>query len=166
MEDTATKPQTLKVGDVEYRQDAYGVLIPEALFLREGGRFRKPEDAIPYLSAERAAEQEHFIVLTLDGTHNVIKKRVVSIGLVDQAQVHPRETFRPAIADNAVAIIVAHNHPSGSLEASANDLLITRRLAEAGKLLGITLLDHIILSRDGISSLRERYPDYFNGGSN
>lgn len=166
MEDATTTTKTRTVRGLKYREDAYGVLIPEALFLRDGERFAKPEDAIPYLGAERAAEQEHFVVITLDGAQQVIKKHTVTIGLVNRSQVHARETFRPAIQDNAASIIVAHNHPSGSLEASVDDLLTTRRLAEAGRLLGIPVLDHIIVSRDGIKSLRETYPDYFTVSRN
>jgi DNA repair protein RadC len=156
--------KSIKVEGVEYRRDNYGVLIPEALFVREGGRCTKPEDFAGYLAAERAAEQEHFIVITLDGANQVIKKHTVTIGLVNQSQIAPRECFRQAILDNAVSIVIAHNHPSGSLEASANDLLATRRLSEAGAILKIPVLDHIIVSRDGMLSLREHFPNYFTGG--
>lgn len=153
--------RNVKIDGTEYRRDDYGVLIPADLFVREGGRFTRAEDAIPYLSAERAALQEHFLVLTLDGSHQVIKKHTITIGLADRSLVHPRETFRPAILDMAVCIIIAHNHPSGSLEPSANDLLTTKRLCDAGSLLRIPVLDHIILSRDGIRSIRESFPNYF-----
>jgi DNA repair protein RadC len=77
--------------------------------------------------------------------------------------VHPRETFACALEDRAVSILAAHNHPSGSLDPSAEDLVATRRLAEAGRLLGIPLLDHLIVTTDGYTSLRERFPDYFMG---
>jgi DNA repair protein RadC len=155
--------ESIKINGKEYRQDSYGVLIPEELFVREGGQIREASDAAGYLAAERAAEQEHFIVLTLDGSHKVIKKHTVTIGLADRSQVHPRETFRTAILDNAVSIIIAHNHPSGSLEASVNDLLTTRRLVDAGALLRIPVVDHIIVSRDGMVSIREKFPQYFSG---
>ena len=151
----------MKIKGKEYREDGYGILIPEELFVKEGGRIRQPQDFLGYVSAERGAEQECFVVLTLDGSHQVIKKHVVTIGLADRSQIHPRETFRVAIQDNAVSIMVAHNHPSGNLEASVNDLLATRRLVDAGALLRIPVVDHLIVSRDGFVSLRERFPDYF-----
>jgi len=151
---------TIQIEGVFYRRDDCGILIPENLFVREGGRIRKPEDSLLYLSAERVAAQEHFVVLTLDADHKLIKKHVVTIGLVNRSQVHPRETFRPAILDNAVGVILAHNHPSGSLEASVDDLIATRRLVDAGKIIGISVLDHLIVTAGGFISIRERFPDY------
>ena len=101
------------------------------------------------------------MVLTLDGVHQVIKSHKITVGLANQNQVHPRETYVCALEDRAVAIVIAHNHPSGSLEPSIEDLLTTRRLADAGRILGIPLLDHMIIGGDGYTSLRERFPDYF-----
>jgi len=128
-------------------------------------RIRKPEDALPYLASMRERRQECFTVLTLDGSHQVIRAHEITVGLADRSQVHPRETFACALEDRAVSIMVAHNHPSGSLEASANDLLTTRRLAEAGQLLRIPVVDHLIVAEEGFVSLREKYPDYFLGTS-
>jgi len=81
--------------------------------------------------------------------------RVVSVGLVNQSQVHPREVFADPITDRASAVIVAHNHPSGSLEPSREDLEITRQLKAAGEILGIRLLDHIVFNQRGYYSLIE-----------
>ena len=81
--------------------------------------------------------------------------RIVAIGIVNRSLVHPREVFRRAITDNAAAIIVAHNHPSGSLEPSDEDHEVTRRLVEAGQLLGISVLDHLVISREGYFSFLE-----------
>ena len=108
------------------------------------------DELIEYASKER----EHFIVISLDGTSRIIEKRVVSIGTINQSLVHPREVFRDAISDNAVGIIVAHNHPSGQLEPSLEDKKVTKRLKEAGKLLGINLLDHVILAENGFYSFQ------------
>jgi DNA repair protein RadC len=153
--------RTREIDGTEYMERADGVLIP-ASFVREATPIHKPEQAARLLVEEGMAEQERFVVLTLDGAYNVIKKHTITIGLADRSQVHPRETFRQAIKDNAIAIMIAHNHPSGSLEASANDLLTTRRLAQAGALLRIPVLDHLIVSRNGFISIREKFPDYFN----
>jgi DNA repair protein RadC len=126
-------------------------------------RIRKPSDALPYFGPLRKRTQECFTVLTLDGSHQVIKAHEITVGLANQSQVHPRETFACALEDRAVGIMAAHNHPSGSLDPSAEDLVATRRLAEAGRILGIPLLDHIIVTEEGFTSLRERFPDYFVG---
>ena len=85
----------------------------------------------------------------------MIEKRVIHIGTLNQSLVHPREVFRPAILDNAAGVIIAHNHPSGTLEASRADIQITQRLNEVSKLVGIELLDHVILSKEGYYSLSE-----------
>ncbi len=124
-------------------------------------RIRKPMDALPLLANLRGRRQECFSVLTLDGAHQVIKAHEITVGLANQSQVHPRETFACALEDRAVSIFIAHNHPSGSLEPSTHDLLTTRRLADAGSLLGIPLIDHLIVAEEGFVSLRERFPDYF-----
>ena len=113
------------------------------------------DDVYFHLSEYKDMEQEHFIVLTLDGASRVIKTRVVSIGTINQSLVHPREVFRPAIQDNAAGIIIAHNHPSGQLQASMEDKRVTKRLKEVGVIIGIELLDHVILSCEGYLSLRE-----------
>jgi len=122
--------------------------------LRGGPRVREPEDAIPYFQQIADKRQEYFACLTLNGAGEVIQYRVVTVGLLDSSQVHPREVFADAITDRAAGIIVAHNHPSGKLEPSPEDLRITHQLAEAGRILGIELLDHIIISRGGWVSLR------------
>ena len=81
---------------------------------------------------------------------------MVTVGLLDSAQIHPREVFADALADRAAGVILVHNHPSGNLEPSPEDIAITRQLVEAGKLLGIEVLDHIIISPSGHLSLKER----------
>lgn len=131
------------------------------LMSRQRLRIRTPKDALPVLGALRASAQENFVVVTLDGNNQVIKVHPVTVGLANQSQIHPRETFHPAIADRAVSILLAHNHPSGNLEPSESDLAATRRLVEVSKTLGIPILDHLIVSDGGFLSLRERYPAYF-----
>ena len=121
-----------------------------------GQKIRVPQDIIPLVQHLADRKQEHFTCTTLNGAHEVIKTRIITIGLVNAAHVHPREVFCDAIADRAVALIVAHNHPSGELEPSKEDITITKRLREAGELLGIKLLDHVIFSVRGMYSFQEQ----------
>jgi len=106
-----------------------------------------PEKAVELLADIRDKKQEYFVCLTLDGANRLITKRVVTIGTLTASLVHPREVFADAIADRAASVIVAHNHPSGSLEASQADREVTNRLRQAGELLGISLVDHIIITK-------------------
>lgn len=106
-----------------------------------------PEKAVEQLADIRDKKQEHFVCLTLDGANRLITKHIISVGTLTASLVHPREVFAPAIADRAASIVVAHNHPSGGLEPSQADKDVTNRLAEAGKLLGIVLNDHIIVTK-------------------
>jgi DNA repair protein RadC len=131
------------------------------LVSRKKVKIRTPKDAMPLLSVLRTGVQEMVIVLTLDGNNQVIKMHTITKGLANQSQIHPRETFHPAIQDRAVSILVAHNHPSGNLEPSEADLVATKRLVEVSKTMGIPILDHLIVSENGFLSLRERYPAYF-----
>ncbi len=112
-----------------------------------------PEKAVALLANIRDKKQEYFVCLTLDGANRLIAQRVVTIGTLTASLVHPREVFADAITDRAAGIIVAHNHPSGSLEISQADRDVTDRLTEAGKLLGITLVDHIVVTKDSFQSI-------------
>ncbi|HNX18405.1 MAG TPA: DNA repair protein RadC [Methanoregula sp.] len=119
-------------------------------------KIQKPEDVLPLVAPYREKPQEHFICITLSGAGEVIQTRVVTIGILNHSLVHPREVFAGAITDRAASVICIHNHPSGSLDASEQDIAITRQLQEAGALLGIRLIDHIIISKNGYSSLKEK----------
>ena len=90
--------------------------------------------------------REHFIALYLNGAHEVIAYRVVATGIANSCPIHPREIFQPAILSGAIAILVAHNHPSGQCEPSSEDRAVTKKLKDAGELLNIKLLDHIIVT--------------------
>jgi len=118
-------------------------------------RVTSASDVYSLLHEYSLKEKEHFILLTLDGASKVIEKRVIHIGTLNQSLVHPREVFRPAILDNAAGVIISHNHPSGTLEASRADIQITDRLKEVAKLVGIELLDHIIISKKGYYSFSD-----------
>ncbi|MDD4483474.1 MAG: DNA repair protein RadC [Methanoregula sp.] len=117
---------------------------------------KKPEDVLPLVAPYRDKQQEHFICISMTGAGEVIRSRVVTIGILNHSLVHPREVFAEAITDRAASVICVHNHPSGSLDASPQDIAITRQLSEAGALLGIQLLDHIIVTKGGYSSLKEQ----------
>lgn len=116
----------------------------------------KPEDVLPLLGDLAVRRQEHFICITLNGAGEVLGNRVITVGLLNHSLVHPREVFSDAITDRAASVICVHNHPSGSLEPSSQDIAITGQLKEAGALIGIPLIDHIIVSRNGHLSMRER----------
>lgn len=106
------------------------------------------------LSDIRGKKQEHFVVLTLDGTDRLIDRHTVSIGTVNASLIHPRDIFTLALNDNAASIIVAHNHPGGSLEPSDADKEVTIRLLAAGKLLGIAVQSHVIITKNEASLAR------------
>ena len=112
-----------------------------------------PEKAVEQLSDIRDKKQEYFVCLTLDGANRLIAKRIITIGTLTASLVHPREVFAEAISDRAASIIVAHNHPSGTLTASSADSEVTQRLEEAGVVLGIKLVDHLIVSSSGHLSI-------------
>lgn len=114
-----------------------------------------PEDAWQLVRHFDDRKQERFLCCTLNGAHDVIAVRVVTVGLVNRTIVHPREIFSEAVADRACAIVVAHNHPSGRLDPSPEDQEITERLKSAGDLLGIPLLDHLIFSHEAFASMVE-----------
>lgn len=113
------------------------------------------KDILPLLTDIAAKQQEHFICISLNGANEVIEKRIVTIGLLDKSPVHPREVFADVIGDRAAAVIFAHNHPSGELNPSNNDLKIHEQLTEAAKILGVRVLDHIIISKKRYYSFQE-----------
>jgi len=121
----------------------------------EGLRISFPADVLPLIQHYADRKQEHFICISINGANEVIKSRVVSVGLVNKTQVHPREVFADPIADRAAAVIVAHNHPAGTLTPSTEDREITEQLKAAGSVLGIRLLDHIIFNHKGYYSFLE-----------
>ncbi len=94
-------------------------------------------------------DREQCVMLALDAKHKVIGSNVVSVGSLSASVVHPREVFKPAILMNAAALVIAHNHPSGSVEPSPEDHALTHRLVKAGECLGIPLLDHLVLGDEG-----------------
>jgi DNA repair protein RadC len=115
-----------------------------------------PEDLTQILYAEmHGLEREHFVALYMDTRHRLTGHQMISVGCLNASIVHPREVFRGAIARGSAAIIVAHNHPSGCTLPSVEDLSLTARLSECGKLVGIELLDHLIIGDNEFTSLRQ-----------
>src|SRR5262245_9320338 len=121
-----------------------------------GVELSRPEDVAPLLLEWRLAQREHFVGFYLNARNQLLVRALVSVGSLSASIVHPREVFRPALEVAAAGVIVAHNHPSGDPEPSPEDLAVTRRLAEAGSLLGIELLDHVIVAARGHVSLKAR----------
>ena len=118
---------------------------------------RTPAEVHRFLQDTTQLAQEAFTVLTLNTKYHVLDRHLVTLGIVDASLVHPREVFRPALLDGATAIVLSHNHPSGDPTPSAEDVRITRQMVEAGRVLGIEVLDHVVLGRGErpFCSLRE-----------
>lgn len=126
---------------------------------REGARatLRVAKDVFEYVQEMRELPREHLRGIYLDSHHQVIHDEMISIGTINTNLVHPREVFRSAIEYNAAAVILVHNHPSGRVEPSDSDILITKQLIEAGKIMGIHLLDHIIVTKEKFMSIEADY---------
>lgn len=118
---------------------------------------RSPEDAAKYMMNEmRFLSQEHFVCLYLNTKNQVMHKQVVFIGSLNASIVHPREVYKEAFRRSAASIICLHNHPSGDPSPSREDIEVTKRLVECGKIIGIDLLDHIIIGENKFISLKEK----------
>ncbi len=118
---------------------------------------RSAKDAYMYLQDMRNLPKEHLRGLYLNSHNKIIRDEVISIGTVNSSIIHPRDIFRPAIECNAVALVLAHNHPSGEASPSHEDMAVTNQIIEAGKIVGITLLDHIIIAKDAFISIKANY---------
>jgi DNA repair protein RadC len=133
----------------------------------KGGKVKEPSDVAGICGDMASLAQESFQVLTLDIRSQLINRHLVSLGTVESTIVRARETFRPAISDGASAIVIVHNHPSGDVTPSREDIEATRSLIEAGRIVGIPVFDHVIMGRDAEGnaahlSLRERNLCTFN----
>ncbi|MDP3795260.1 MAG: DNA repair protein RadC [Candidatus Sungbacteria bacterium] len=114
-----------------------------------------PKDVWDELKDIRDHKKEHFVIFFLDSRNQEIKREIISVGSLNANLVHPREVFEPAVRHLAAQVVIAHNHPSGDPKPSNADLEITKRLAEAGKLMGIEVMDHIIVTKSSHFSFRE-----------
>ena len=127
---------------------------------KDSSRFvtiRKAQDVYDYLTDMRNLPKEYLRALFLNVHNRVIRNEVISIGTVSSNIIHPREVFRSGIESNAVAVILAHNHPSGEAAASAEDVAVTEKLIEAGKIVGIRVLDHVIITNGAFISVKASY---------
>jgi len=118
-------------------------------------RIKQPCDLYTVLKKYAKCKQEQFLTITLNGSHDIIGIHIITIGLVNKTIIHPREVFYRVVHDNACAMAVAHNHPSGNLEPSPEDFEIHERLVSASQIMGIHFLDNLIISKNGFYSMRE-----------
>ena len=116
---------------------------------------KSPSDIVPFVKNYAVSEKEHFLLVTLNGGHEIIQIHVVTVGTLNRTLIHPREVFTLAMRDNAAAIIVSHNHPSGNCQPSEEDVAVTGVLEKVSMIMGIELLDHVIVSRESYFSFLE-----------
>ncbi|MBI4168492.1 MAG: DNA repair protein RadC [Acidobacteria bacterium] len=119
-------------------------------------RVSSPAEAYALVRDLRKARKEHLVALYVDSQNRLIARETVSVGSLNTTRTHPREVLQPAIINSALAFILAHNHPSGSLDPSRDDVEFTRTMSRAGELMGISLYDHLIVSPRGFVSLKEK----------
>jgi DNA repair protein RadC len=146
------------IGSVKACELLASIELGKRLFLNKKvtiAQLLKPGDVFDSLKDIRESKKEHFVVLFLDSRNQQIHREIISVGTINASLVHPREVFEPAVKHLAVQVILAHNHPSGDLEPSEEDLSVNKRLVEAGKILGVEILDHIIVTKDSYSSFKE-----------
>ena len=118
---------------------------------------KNPQSVVKAIRASiKDKAKEHFKLILLDTRNKIIGISTISIGTLNASLVHPREIFKEAIIHNSASVVLAHNHPSGDPEPSEEDLTITKRLVESGKILGIEVIDHIIIGKTNFSSFKER----------
>jgi len=144
------------IGEAKACQVLASFELARRYFGKKDVKITFPTDVLPFVRDIVDKKQEYFVCISLNGANEVIGKRIVTIGLLNANQVHPREIFSDAIADRAASIILVHNHPSGNTEPSKDDIEITQRLMQAGEILGITIHDHLIVSKNGYTSMKEQ----------
>jgi DNA repair protein RadC len=147
------------IGKGKARQITAILELAKALTIPSQDRYtiRSPKDVFDLLEPDlRYATKEHFVCLFLNTKNHVISKEIISIGSLNAAIVHPREVFRAAMKRCSASIICVHNHPSGDSSPSPEDIELTKRLVQAGKIVGIELLDHLIIAGSSYLSLNER----------
>jgi DNA repair protein RadC len=143
------------IGLAKASQILAGFELARRYIVKETTKITGANDVLLLIKDIAGKPQEHFICISLNGANEIIEKRVITVGLLDKSQVHPREVFADIITDRAASVIFAHNHPSGEIKPSNSDLKIHEQLTEASKILGIKVLDHIIISKKGYYSFQE-----------
>lgn len=155
-EEVTSKPRTIKFKQIKAVYETIAVKEEITDYLKTGQRYTAPQqvsDTFQFLMKET---KEQFITLHLDGKNRIICMDIVSIGSLNQSIVHPRSVFMTACLSSAAAIICVHNHPTGDPTPSSEDIAITKRLSEAGEIMGIKILDHIIVGDGEYLSFVER----------
>jgi len=143
------------IGKVKLGQVLALIEIAKRLNSSQEISIQSPEDVFHLMSNYLNSKKEHFVAFYLNTRLSLIKQELISIGILNASMVHPREVFEPAIRYLASSIIVAHNHPSGALDASNADIEVSIKLRDSGKILGIEVLDHIIVSKNGWYSFKD-----------
>ncbi len=141
--------QVVAVGEIGrrlFKKDSCGLTV-----------IRTAKDVYEYLQDMHNLPKEQLRGLYLDTHNRVIHQEVISIGTINSNIVHPREVFRPALEYGAASVVLAHNHPSGVPTPSLSDIEVTKQLVEAGRIIGINLLDHIVITKDGFMSVQAAY---------
>jgi DNA repair protein RadC len=151
-----TKPQKIQLRQIKAVYQNLTVNDEVTNYLKTGTRFTAPSQIFQMFTFLMEETKEVFITLHLDGKNRVVCMDLVSIGSLNQSIVHPREVFKTACLSNAAAILLIHQHPTGDPSPSSEDIAITRRLKEAGDILGIKILDHIIIGSGEYLSFVER----------
>ena len=159
--------RTLNLSDTQGKKLSAALTMAERLAnepIERGMSIKSGEDIFRIFNGQmKDAKKEGFYAVTLDQKHKVIDLHQISEGTLTMCPVHPRETFNPVIRDSAAAVIFLHNHPSGNPEPSMDDWSLTERLSDAGKLLGIRVLDHVVMGDGAFTSLRDRGFDFERG---
>ncbi len=145
--DLSTLSQIDGLGKIRSYQILAAIEFSRRFLLKDGVKLNHASEAYQLVSDLKEKKQEYFVTMTLDGAANLIQKRVVFIGTLNQSLVHPREVFADAIVDRAAGIICVHNHPSGNIQPSREDIAVTKKLVEVGKIIGIRIVDHIIVGK-------------------
>jgi len=146
------------IGTVKACQMTAAFELARRILVRPEAEFRvsSPREAYELVRDLKRARKEHLVALYLDAQNHLIQRETISIGALNTTRTHPREILQPAILHSALAFVLVHNHPSGSLEPSRDDLDFTRSIARAAELIGVALTDHLIVSPRGYLSLKER----------
>ncbi len=142
------------LGSAKAAQIVSAIELSRRYLIKSNKKISNASEVYEELKPYKDKKQEYFLCLYLDGANHLCDMQVITIGTLNQSLVHPREVFAPAVEKRCASIIVAHNHPSGILSPSPEDMEVTKRLKDSGRLLGIELLDHVIFTRDDFISLR------------
>lgn len=145
------KPRTIRLKQIRAVYETLTIKEELNHYLRPFTRYTSPEQVFDTFSFLRRETKEYFFAIHLDGKNRICCVDEVSVGSLNQSVVHPREVFKTALLSSAAALILVHNHPTGDPSPSREDIEITRRLKEAGEIIGVKLLDHIIIGDSYLS---------------